>query len=78
MKVGDKVKLFPLNLRGKNKLSRVPKGTEWVVLETRQHVVFSPRNGTWLFIAPVSEDASSSNSRWVSLEADPDFTVAQV
>lgn len=78
MKVGDKVRLSPLNLRGKNKLSRVPKGTEWVVIEIRQHVVFNPRNGTWLFIAPTGEDASSKNSRWVSLEADPNFTVAQV
>ena len=65
------VKLHHKTLRGKNKISEAGNPEHWTVLDQRDYVAFSERNGPWLHVCPNNKD----KSRWVSTTDDPDFTV---
>lgn len=71
------VKLHPKSMKGRNKINEAGKPEHWLVLEERDFVSFSQRNGPWLHVAP-DIPGNKDLSRWVSTTDDPDFTVEVV
>jgi hypothetical protein len=45
-------------------------GDQWIVLRECDRVVFDPRQGPWLFIAPAGHDRCSPASRWMHARDD--------
>ena len=63
-------------MRGKNKINEAGKPTHWIVLEERDMVGFSDRQGPWLLVQP--DNNTKDQSRWVHLTDDKDFEVRVV
>ena len=67
------IKLHHKTQRGRNKLNEAGNPEHWIVLEQRDYVSFSDRNGPWIHVQPTNN--SKDKSRWVSMTDDHDFTV---
>lgn len=60
--------------KGQNRLTQF--GTEWLVRETRDRVLFSSEPGPWLLIAETSHvGIHAPGSRWIHRTHDPDFEI---
>ena len=60
--------------KGKNKINEAGKPGRWVLIEQRDSVGFSDREGPWLHVYPDNNE-NVSKSRWVHATDDRDFTV---
>lgn len=67
------VVLTPKTGKGKNKLHEAGNPAHWIVVETREMVGFSDREGPWLFVRP--DNNMHDKSRWVHATSDVDFVV---
>ena len=68
------LKLLGKTGKGKNKINEAGKPEHWIVMEQRDSVGFSDREGPWLHIYP-DNNSGTANSRWVHASDDRDFTV---
>ncbi len=62
--------------KGKNRIRE--HGSIWVVLNRTDKVLFEPKPGPWLFIAPPGKNHLDKASRWVHETSDPDFKVEEI
>lgn len=72
--LGKKIELTGKSQKGKNRVRE--HGSVWHVLAETDRVLFSPgKPGPWLFVAPNGKGQQDKSSRWVHLNADPDFSI---
>lgn len=67
------IKLTHKTGRGRNKINEAGNPEHWIVLREQDYVVFSEREGPWLFVRPANN--MDNKERWVSTTNDPDFNV---
>lgn len=51
------------------------KGDPWRVIDKRQRVAFSDRNGPWLLIVPAGRPPEDIGARWVHGIVDEKFKI---
>jgi len=58
--------------KGKNRIRE--NGSEWVLLQEADHVMFNPERGPWLLIRPAAR-TDDAKDRWIHSKHDVDFRI---
>lgn len=69
------VQLSPKNDKAKKHLVNAGWPHHWIVLDEKNTIAFSDREGPWLHITP--DNNITNQARWVNLHNDTDFLVRE-
>lgn len=75
MQASKYVKLIPKTGKAKNKIREAGWPDHWIVVDEKDMVPFSERDGPWLHVTP--DNNNNDKSRWVHQHNDNDFIVKE-